>query len=75
MILVLGLAGIVAQGQVEGVYPDNFKKQISRTPYITWEWADADSVRAYQDSIDGMMKFFTRILAMKLRSISAFSMM
>jgi len=58
MILVLGLAGIVAQGQEEGAYPDNFKKQISRTPFMVWEWADADSVRAYQDSIDGMMKFF-----------------
>ena len=37
---------------------ENYKKQVSRTPYIIWDWVDEDSTRAYQDTIPGIMKFF-----------------
>jgi len=60
MILVLGLAGIVAQGQEEGFeYRRNeFKAQIARTPFLNWDWADEDSVFAYQDTLEGVFKMF-----------------
>ena len=57
MSLVLGLAGLAVQAQDEA-HPDIFKQQISRTPFIQWEWADEDSVRAYQDTIGGITKFY-----------------
>ena len=57
MILVLGLAGLAVQAQDE-THPDIFKQQISRTPFVQWEWADEDSVRAYQDTIGGISKFY-----------------
>ena len=55
--LVLGLAGLAVQAQDAG-HPDIFKQQISRTPFIQWEWADEDSVRAYQDTIGGITKMY-----------------
>ena len=55
--LMLGLAGLAVQAQDE-VHPDIFKQQISRTPFIQWEWADEDSVRAYQDTIGGITKMY-----------------
>ena len=54
---MLGLAGLAVQAQDE-VHPDIFKQQISRTPFIQWEWADEDSVRAYQDTIGGITKMY-----------------
>jgi len=59
MILVLGLAGLAVQAQDE-THPDIFKQQISRTPFVQWEWADEDSVRAYQDTIGGITKFYSK---------------
>ena len=59
MILVLGLAGLAVQAQYE-THPDIFKQQISRTPFVQWEWADEDSVRAYQDTIGGITKFYSK---------------
>ena len=61
--LVLGLAGLAVQAQDAG-HPDIFKQQISRTPFIQWEWADEDSVRAYQDTIGGITKMYLRIMKM-----------
>ena len=61
--LVLGLAGLAVQAQDE-VHPDIFKQQISRTPFVQWEWADEDSVRAYQDTIGGITKMYLRIMKM-----------
>ena len=57
MSIVLGLAGLAVQAQDE-VHPDIFKQQISRTPFVQWEWADEDSVRAYQDTIGGITKMY-----------------
>ena len=57
--LVLGLAGLAVQAQDEA-HPDIFKQQISRTPFVQWEWADEDSVRAYQDTIGGITKFYSK---------------
>lgn len=55
--IVFGLAGLAVQAQDE-VHPDIFKQQISRTPFVQWEWADEDSVRAYQDTIGGITKMY-----------------
>ena len=62
--VVFGLAGLAVQAQDKG-HPDIFKQQISRTPFVQWEWADEDSVRAYQDTIGGIIEvLFLRILKM-----------
>jgi len=60
MILVLGLSGIVAQGQeVESAIRRNeFKAQMARTPFLIWDWADEDSVFAYQDTLEGVFRMF-----------------
>ena len=55
--LMLGLAGLAVQAQDEA-HPDIFKQQVSRTPFIQWEWAGIDSVRAYQDTIGGITKMY-----------------
>ena len=57
--VVFGLAGLAVQAQDE-THPDIFKQQISRTPFVQWEWADEDSVRAYQDTIGGITKFYSK---------------
>jgi|TARA_B110000967_G_scaffold146914_1_gene150388 hypothetical protein len=57
LIIVLGLVGLTVHAQDEK-YSDVFNKQVSRTPHIIWEWADEDSVRAFQDTVGGMSKFF-----------------
>lgn len=54
--LALFAAGIAANAQSKKT--ENYKKQVSRTPYIVWDWVDEDSTRAYQDTIPGIMKFF-----------------
>ena len=58
LILVFGLAGLVVQAQETTERIEAFKKQISRTPFMVWEWSDEDSVRAYQDTTDGIFKMF-----------------
>jgi len=60
-VIVLALIGFVVQAQEEEYGMDHrneFKVQISRTPYLNWIWADSDSLYAYQDSIDGVLRFF-----------------
>jgi hypothetical protein len=55
--MVLMAAGLAVGAQtVERV--DNFKKQISRTSFVFWEWVDKDSTRAFQDTIPGITKLF-----------------
>ena len=56
MLLAAGLAA----GAQTTDHSDNFKKQISRTPHLIWEWADKDSTRAFQDTIEGVVKLFPR---------------
>ena len=50
-------AGLAAGAQTTD-NPDNFKKQISRTPHLIWGWADKDSTRAFQDTIEGVVKLY-----------------
>ena len=54
MLLAAGLAA----GAQTTVHPDNFKKQISRTPHLIWEYVYPDSLRAYQDTVEGIERYF-----------------
>lgn len=57
LTMMLLAAGLAAGAQATD-HPDNFKKQISRTPHLIWEWADKDSTRAFQDTIEGVVKLY-----------------
>ena len=37
---------------------DVFKSQISRTPFLYWEYVYPDSSSAYQDTIEGIQRYF-----------------
>jgi len=58
VIIVLFATGLVASAQTQEDRVDNFQKQLSRTSYLIWEWVDADSTRAFQDTIPGITKLF-----------------
>lgn len=42
---------VSANGQTQ---TDVFQDQISRTPFLNWEYVYADSSRAYQDTVEGI---------------------
>lgn len=44
-----------ANGQTQN---DVFQDQISRTPFLNWEYVYPDSSRAYQDTIEGIQRYF-----------------
>ena len=44
-----------ANGQTQ---TDVFQDQISRTPFLNWEYVYADSSRAYQDTVEGIERYF-----------------
>jgi len=61
LILVFGLAGLVVQAQeIETATErrNEFKAQMSRTPWMNWAWSDSDSLFAYQDTIEGVIRLF-----------------
>jgi hypothetical protein len=61
MILVFGFAGLAVQAQkMEMAHErrNEFKAQMARTPWMNWVWSDSDSLFAYQDTIDGVARFF-----------------
>ena len=61
LILVFGLAGLVVEAQeieMATERRDEFKAQMSRTPWMNWAWSDSDSLFAYQDTIEGVIRLF-----------------
>lgn len=58
LTLVLVVAGLASAAQTTSVERTIFQQQVSRTPHVIWEWVDADSTRAYQDTIPGITRIF-----------------
>lgn len=61
MILMFGLAGLAVQAQemeAASTRRNEFKAQMSRTPFMNWVWADSDSLYAYQDTLEGVDRLF-----------------
>lgn len=55
---MLAVAGIAVAAQTESEERTVFQQQVSRTPHVIWEWVDADSTRAYQDTVPGVTRLF-----------------
>ena len=55
--MMLFTAGTAAGAQTTD-HSDNFKKADIENASPPWEWADKDSTRAFQDTIEGVVKLF-----------------
>lgn len=58
LTFVLAVVGIAVAAQTESEERTVFQQQVSRTPHVIWEWVDADSTRAYQDTVPGVTRLF-----------------